>query len=66
MSREEMRRYASLQIEEIERHKWCLGERMGRDPLQDRQLNDIAKEWIDAYAAQFRAAYERHRKDGVS
>ncbi len=62
MSHDEMRQYASMQVREIERYKWCLGERLGYDPLRDRELNAIAKEWIDNYAAGFRAQYETHRR----
>jgi len=62
MSRDEMKLYASMQIQEIERYKWCLGVQLGHDPLRDRELNAIAMEWIDHYAAGFRAEYESHRQ----
>jgi hypothetical protein len=62
MSRDEMRLYASMQLQEIDKYKWCLGERLGHDPLQDRELNAIAKEWIDNYAAGFRNEYESRQR----
>jgi hypothetical protein len=62
MSQDELRQFATMQVQEIERYKWCLGVRLGHDPLRDRELNAIAKEWIDNYAAGFRAEYENRRR----
>lgn len=54
MSQDEFKVYATKQVEEINKYKWCLGVQLGHDPLQDRCLNDIAREWIEQYAADFR------------
>ena len=42
------------EIEEIEKYKWYLGERIGHDPLADRSMNEICQEWIQRYARSFR------------
>jgi hypothetical protein len=59
MSPDEFRVYAAMQVEEINKYKWCLGVELGHDPLQDRCLNDIAREWIERYAADFRRRWIR-------
>jgi hypothetical protein len=51
------------EIEEIEKFKWCLGVRLGHDPLQDRSMNDICQEWITKYAAEFRKWWQEKRKN---
>ena len=51
------------EIQEIEKFKWCLGERLGHDPLQDRSMNDICQEWIAKYAADFRRWWQANRKN---
>ncbi len=51
------------EIEEIEKFKWCLGERLGHDPLLDRSMNDICQEWINKYAAEFRKWWQEKRKN---
>ena len=51
------------EIQEIEKFKWCLGERLGHDPLQDRSMNDICQEWITKYAADFRRWWQANRKN---
>ncbi len=51
------------EIEEIEKFKWCLGERLGHDPLLDRSMNDICQEWITKYAADFRKWWQEQRKN---
>ena len=51
------------EIEEIEKFKWCLGERLGHDPLLDRSMNDICQEWITKYAADFRKWWQGRRKN---
>ncbi|HAJ79263.1 MAG TPA: hypothetical protein DCO75_05785 [Fibrobacteres bacterium] len=50
------------EIEEIEKFKWYLGERLGHDPLQDRSMNDICQEWITNYAADFRKQWQEERR----
>jgi len=54
---------AARQIQEIDKYKWCLGERIGHDPLHDRSYNEIAQEWIDRYAARFRTDWTRLVED---
>jgi hypothetical protein len=51
------------EIEEIEKYKWCLGERLGHDPLLDRSMNDICQEWISKYAADFRKWWQERRRN---
>jgi hypothetical protein len=51
------------EIEEIEKFKWCLGERLGHDPLLDRSMNDICQEWISKYAAEFRKWWQERRRN---
>ena len=51
------------EIQEIEKFKWCLGERLGHDPLKDRSMNDICQEWIAKYAADFRRWWQANRKN---
>jgi hypothetical protein len=51
------------EIEEIEKFKWCLGERIGHDPLLDRSMNDICQEWISKYAAEFRRWWQKNKKN---
>jgi len=58
ITREEMRQFAAMQVAEIDRHKYLLGTRLGHDPLQDRTMNDIAREWITTYGAGFRAYWQ--------
>jgi hypothetical protein len=51
------------EIEEIEKFKWYLGERLGHDPLLDRSMNDICQEWISKYAADFRKWWQQQKKN---
>jgi len=51
------------EIEEIEKFKWCLGEKLGHDPLLDRSMNDICQEWISKYAAEFRKSWQQRRRN---
>jgi hypothetical protein len=51
------------EIEEIEKFKWYLGERLGHDPLLDRSMNDICQEWINNYAAEFRRWWQERKKN---
>jgi hypothetical protein len=51
------------EIEEIEKYKWYLGERLGYDPLRDRSMNDICQEWIEKYAQAFRQHWEDTRRN---
>jgi hypothetical protein len=54
VSGKDMEETMKAEIEEIEKYKWCLGERIGHDPLADRSMNEICKEWIQQYARSFR------------
>ena len=51
------------EIEEIEKYKWYLGERLGYDPLNDRTMNDICLEWIEKHARAFRKHWEEVNKN---
>jgi hypothetical protein len=62
---QEMRACIAAEIDEIQRYKWYLGERLRHDPLLDRSMDDICKEWIDKYAAEFRKTWES-RKSGAA
>jgi hypothetical protein len=53
-----MRKCIELQIVEIQKYKWYLGEALRHDPLDDRSMNDICIEWIHKYAADFRKWWE--------
>ena len=46
--------YLKAQMQEIDKYKWCLGEKLKHDPLQDRSYDEICMEWIGMYAADFR------------
>jgi hypothetical protein len=56
-----LRESACAQIKEIEKYRWYLGERLGRDPLLDRTKEEICAEWIAKHAAAFRAWWETTR-----
>jgi len=62
-SREDsFRRFITAEVEEIQKFKWCLGVRLGYDPLQDRTMNDICEEWICKYAAAFRVWWHEQQQ----
>jgi hypothetical protein len=50
----EMEETMKAEIEEIEKYKWYLGERIGHDPLLDLSMNEICREWIQQNARSFR------------
>jgi len=50
------------EIKEIEKYKWYMGEKLRRDPLTDRSMNDIAREWIEQHAAEFRSSWTVKKK----
>jgi hypothetical protein len=58
VSGREMEETIKAEIDEIEKYKWYLGERIGHDPLIDRSMNDICNEWIEKYAQCFRKHWE--------
>jgi hypothetical protein len=58
---QEMRACIAAEIDEIQRYKWYLGERLRHDPLLDRSMDDICREWIDKYAAEFRKTWESRK-----
>lgn len=62
-SEEDIRRCIEAEIREMEKYKWCLGEKLQHDPLQDRSLNEIYCEWIDKYAADFRRCWDAKNKE---
>ena len=59
----EMEETIKAEIEEIEKYKWYLGERIGHDPLLDRPMNEICKEWIQQYARLFRENREMVKRN---
>jgi hypothetical protein len=65
MDRERLRDCALRQIQEIDKYKWYLGERLGHDPLQDRSYNDIAREWVRTHAADFRVHWTEQERGAV-
>ena len=50
------------EIAEMDKFKWFLGEQLGHDPLQDRSLNEIYREWINKFGAAFREWWEKGQK----
>lgn len=62
LSDQEMRDCINAEVEEIMKYKWYMGERLKHDPLQDRTMNDICKEWIEKHAADFRKSWQSRRK----
>jgi len=54
VSAHDIRRSLEAEIQEMEKYKWYLGEKLQHDPLNDRSLNDIYCEWIEKYATEFR------------
>ncbi len=66
VSGKEMEETIKAEIDEIEKYKWYLGERIGHDPLNDRSMNEICKEWIERHALQFRQHWEREKQAGCS
>ena len=55
---EMMRRFLAAQCSEIEKHKWLMSERAGRDIGAS-----AARDWVLRYAGQFRKWWEdRHGK----
>lgn len=63
VSGKEMEETIKAEIDEIEKYKWYLGERIGHDPLNDRSMNDICKEWIEKHAQAFRKHWEDVKKN---
>jgi hypothetical protein len=62
----EMEETIKAEIEEIEKYKWYLGERIGHDPLLDRSMNEICKEWIQQNARAFRENWEKTKRSKCS
>ncbi len=50
--------FIKAQIDEMEKHKWFEGVKLGHNPLQDRTLNEIYLDWIEKYGADFRKHWE--------
>lgn len=62
----EMQETMRAQIEEIEKFKWYLGERIGHDPLKDMSMNEICNEWIRKNAQTFREHREIAKRNKAS
>jgi hypothetical protein len=65
-SGQEMEETIKAEIQEIEKYKWYLGERIGHDPLMDRSMNEICKEWIQQNARAFRDHWEQIKRSKCS
>jgi hypothetical protein len=61
ISEHEIKKTLEAEIQEMEKYKWYLGERLRHDPLQDRSLNDIYCEWIEKYASDFRRDWDKKK-----
>jgi hypothetical protein len=55
----EFRESLFAQLEEIMKYKWCLGEKMKRNPLEVMSMDEICLEWIEKYAKEFREYWKR-------
>jgi len=66
VSGKELEETIKAELQEIEKYKWYLGERIGHDPLLDRSMNDICKEWIQQNARAFRENWERSKQNRCS
>jgi hypothetical protein len=66
VSSNEMEETIKAEIQEIEKYKWYLGERIGHDPLVDRSMNEICKEWIQQHARAFRDHWEAEKRKQCS
>ncbi|HUI93016.1 MAG TPA: hypothetical protein VLX68_12280 [Chitinivibrionales bacterium] len=65
-SGKEMNDAVLAEINEIEKFKWYLGERIGHDPLIGRSMDDICREWIEKHAEAFRKNWEEIKKNQCS
>ncbi|HMD68673.1 MAG TPA: hypothetical protein VKF42_07300 [Chitinivibrionales bacterium] len=63
VSGKEMEETIKAEIDEIEKYKWYLGERIGHDPLTDRSMNDICNEWIEKHSQAFRKYWDEVKKN---
>ena len=52
MNKTTLSKYLNKEKEEIDKAKWCEGEKIGKDPGQE-----FVKEWIDKCAKKFRKSY---------
>jgi hypothetical protein len=66
VSGKEMEDTIKAEIDEIEKYKWYLGERIGQDPLNNRSMNDICQEWIERHAKDFRKHWEQKKRNRCS
>jgi hypothetical protein len=62
----ELEETIKAEIQEIEKYKWYLGERIGHDPLLDKSMNEICKEWIQQNARSFREHWEMIKRKKCS
>jgi hypothetical protein len=58
MTSEQLLDFLKLEIQEMEKYKWCLGVQIGHDPLNDRSIEEIYCEWINKNGEQFRKKHE--------
>jgi hypothetical protein len=62
MDNNELKGKMIAELQEIDKYKWCLGVKLGHDPLNDRTLNDIYTEWISKNAKAFQSNWEASHK----
>ena len=53
--------FLQAQYEEVQKYKWYLGERLHRDPLQDRTFDEIYQEWYATYGKEYRKEWYESR-----
>jgi SRSO17 transposase len=62
MDSKELKAKMIAEAQEIDKYKWDLGVALGHDPLNDKSLNDIYKDWINKNAAAFQIHWEATHK----
>lgn len=62
MDNKDLKAKMIAEAQEIDKYKWCLGIALGHDPLNDKSLNEICKEWIDKNAKAFQVYWENTHK----
>ena len=62
MDTKQLHDFMVTQVHEMEKYKWCLGEQLHHDPLNDRSIEEIYCDWIKVHAVEFRLKWEREHK----
>ena len=58
MTPKDFKDFMESQRQEIEKYKWCLGEKLHHDPLLDKSYNEICNEWISNFSSKYRKEWE--------